>query len=176
MKKVCVITGTRAEYGLLYWTLKALKEDAEIALQLCVTGMHLSPEFGLTYQKIEEDGFTIDYKVESLLSADTGSSIGKSIGLGTIGFADAFQQLSPDLVLVLGDRYEILAAVIAAMSARIPVAHCHGGELTLGAIDDAIRHAITKMSHLHFVSTIEYKNRVCHYCNFHFSTSLKYKA
>ena len=160
MKKVCVITGTRAEYGLLYWTLKALKEDAEIALQLCVTGMHLSPEFGLTYQKIEEDGFTIDYKVESLLSADTGSSIGKSIGLGTIGFADAFQQLSPDLVLVLGDRYEILAAVIAAMSARIPVAHCHGGELTLGAVDDAIRHTITKMSHLHFTSTVEYKNRI----------------
>ena len=160
MKKVCVITGTRAEYGLFYWTLKALKEDTEIALQLCVTGMHLSPEFGLTYQQIEEDGFTIDYKVESLLSADTGSAIGKSIGLGVIGFADAFQQLSPDLILVLGDRYEILAAVIAAMSARIPVAHCHGGELTLGAIDDAIRHAITKMSHLHFVSTIEYKNRV----------------
>lgn len=160
MKKVCVITGTRAEYGLLYWTLKALKKDAEIELQLCATGMHLSPEFGLTYKQIEDDGFTIDYKVETLLSADTGSAIGKSIGLGTIGFADAFQQLSPDLVLVLGDRYEILAAVIAAMAARIPVAHCHGGELTLGAVDDAIRHTITKMSHLHFTSTLEYKNRI----------------
>ena len=160
MKKVCVITGTRAEYGLLYWTLKALKENTEIELQLCATGMHLSPEFGLTYKQIEDDGFTIDYKVETLLSADTGSAIGKSIGLGTIGFADAFQQLSPDLVLVLGDRYEILAAVIAAMAARIPVAHCHGGELTLGAVDDAIRHTITKMSHLHFTSTLEYKNRI----------------
>ena len=160
MKNVCVITGTRADYGLLYWTLKALKEEETINLQLCATGMHLSPEFGLTYQQIEKDGFSIDYKVETLISGDTGSAIAKSIGLGVIGFADAFQQLSPDLILVLGDRYEILAAVIAAMSARIPVAHCHGGELTLGAIDDAIRHTITKMSHLHFVSTIEYKNRV----------------
>ena len=160
MKKVCVITGTRAEYGLLYWTLKALKEDEDINLQLCATGMHLSPEFDLTYKQIEDDGFTIDYKVETLLSGDTGSAIGKSIGLGVIGFADAFQQLSPDLILVLGDRYEILAAVIAAMSARIPVAHCHGGELTLGAVDDAIRHTITKMSHLHFTSTLEYKNRI----------------
>ena len=160
MKNVCVITGTRADYGLLYWTLKALKEEETINLQLCATGMHLSPEFGLTYQQIEKDGFSIDYKVETLMSGDTGPAIAKSIGLGVIGFADAFQQLSPDLILVLGDRYEILAAVIAAMSARIPVAHCHGGELTLGAIDDAIRHTITKMSHLHFVSTIEYKNRV----------------
>ena len=160
MKNVCVITGTRADYGLLYWTLKALKEEETINLQLCATGMHLSPEFGLTYQQIEKDGFSIDYKVETLISGDTGSAIAKSIGLGVIGFADAFQQLSPDLILVLGDRYEILAAVIAAMSARIPVAHCHGGELTLGAIDDAIRHTITKMSHVHFVSTIEHKNRV----------------
>ena len=160
MKNVCVITGTRADYGLLYWTLKALKEEETINLQLCATGMHLSPEFGLTYQQIEKDGFSIDYKVETLISGDTGSAIAKSIGLGVIGFADAFQQLSPDLILVLGDRYEILAAVIAAMSARIPVAHCHGGELTLGAIDDAIRHTITKMSHVHFVSTIEHKDRV----------------
>ena len=160
MKNVCVITGTRADYGLLYWTLKALKEEETINLQLCATGMHLSPEFGLTYQQIEKDGFSIDYKVETLISGDTGSAIAKSIGLGVIGFADAFQQLSPDLILVLGDRYEILAAVIAAMSARIPVAHCHGGELTIGAIDDAIRHTITKMSHVHFVSTIEHKNRV----------------
>ena len=149
MKNVCVITGTRADYGLLYWTLKALKEEETINLQLCATGIHLSPEFGLTYQQIEKDGFSIDYKVETLISGDTGSAIAKSIGLGVIGFADAFQQLSPDLILVLGDRYEILAAVIAAMSARIPVAHCHGGELTLGAIDDAIRHTITKMSHVH---------------------------
>jgi GDP/UDP-N,N'-diacetylbacillosamine 2-epimerase (hydrolysing) len=160
MKRVCVITGTRAEYGLLYWTLKALEKEPAIDLQICATGMHLSPEFGLTYQQIEADGFTIDYKVETLLSSDTGTAIAKSIGLGTIGFADAFQQLQPDVILVVGDRYEILAAVTAALAARIPVAHCHGGELTLGAIDDAIRHAITKMAHLHFVSTTAYQKRV----------------
>lgn len=160
MKKVCVITGTRAEYGLLYWTLKALEKEPKIDLQICVTGMHLSPEFGLTYQQIEADGFTIDYKVETLLSSDTGTAIAKSIGLGTIGFADAFQQLQPDIVLVVGDRFEILAATTAALADRIPVAHCHGGELTFGAIDDAIRHAITKMSHLHFVSTAQYEKRI----------------
>lgn len=160
MKKVCVITGTRAEYGLLYWTLKALEKEPKIDLQICVTGMHLSPEFGLTYQQIEADGFTIDYKVETLLSSDTGTAIAKSIGLGTIGFADAFQQLQPDIVLVVGDRFEILAATTAALAVRIPVAHCHGGELTFGAIDDAIRHAITKMSHLHFVSTVQYEKRI----------------
>lgn len=160
MKKVCVITGTRAEYGLLYWTLKALEKEPKIDLQICVTGMHLSPEFGLTYQQIEADGFTIDYKVETLLSSDTGTAIAKSIGLGTIGFADAFQQLQPDIVLVVGDRFEILAATTAALAVRIPVAHCHGGELTFGAIDDAIRHAITKMSHLHFVSTAQYEKRI----------------
>ena len=160
MKKVCVITGTRAEYGLLYWTLKALEKEPTIHLQICVTGMHLSPEFGLTYQQIEADGFTIDYKVETLLSSDTGTAIAKSIGLGTIGFADAFQQLQPDIALVVGDRFEILAATTAALAARIPVAHCHGGELTFGAIDDAIRHAITKMSHLHFVSTSQYEKRI----------------
>ena len=160
MKKVCVITGTRAEYGLLYWTLKALQKEPTIHLQICVTGMHLSPEFGLTYQQIETDGFTIDYKVETLLSSDTGTAIAKSIGLGTIGFADAFQHLQPDIVLVVGDRFEILAAATAALATRIPVAHCHGGELTFGAIDDAIRHAITKMSHLHFVSTSQYEKRI----------------
>lgn len=160
MKKVCVITGTRAEYGLLYWTLKALEKEPKIELQICVTGMHLSPEFGLTYQQIEADGFTIDYKVEILLSSDTGTAIAKSIGLGTIGFADAFQQLQPDIVLLVGDRFELLAAATAALAVRIPVAHCHGGELTFGVIDDAIRHAITKMSHLHFVSTTQYEKRI----------------
>ena len=160
MKKICVITGTRAEYGLLYWTIKALKEEPKIKLQICVTGSHLSPEFGLTYHEIELDGFNIDYKIESLLSSDTGTAIAKSIGIGTIGFADAFQKLKPDMILVAGDRFEILAAVTAALACRIPVAHCHGGEVTSGAIDDAIRHAITKMSHLHFVSNLEYKNRI----------------
>ncbi len=160
MKKVCVITGTRAEYGLLYWTLKALEKEPKIDLQICVTGMHLSPEFGLTYQQIEADGFTIDYKVETLLSSDTGTAISKSIGLGTIGFADAFQQLQPDIILLLGDRYEILAAATAAMTLRIPIAHCHGGEATEGLIDESIRHSITKMSHLHFTATDSFKKRV----------------
>lgn len=160
MKKVCVITGTRAEYGLLYWTLKALEKEPKIDLQICVTGMHLSPEFGLTYQQIEADGFTIDYKVETLLSSDTGIAIAKSIGLGTIGFADAFQQLQPDIILLLGDRYEILAAATAAMTLRIPIAHCHGGEATEGLIDESIRHSITKMSHLHFTASDSFRKRV----------------
>ena len=160
MKKVCVITGTRAEYGLLYWTLKALEKEPTIDLQICVTGMHLSPEFGLTYQQIEADGFTIDYKVETLLSSDTGTAIAKSIGIGTIGFADAFQQLQPDIILLLGDRYETLAAAMAAMTLCIPIAHCHGGESTEGSIDESIRHSITKMSHLHFTATDSFKKRV----------------
>ncbi len=160
MRKICVITGTRAEYGLLYWTLKALQKDPSVELQICVTGMHLSPEFGLTYKQIEQDGFIIDYKVETLLSSDSAQGIAKSIGLGVIGFSDAFEQLQPDIILVLGDRFEILAAVNAAMCFRIPIAHCHGGEITEGAIDEAIRHSITKMAHIHFTSTEEYKNRV----------------
>lgn len=160
MKKVCVITGTRAEYGLLYWTLKALEKESTIHLQICATGMHLSPEFGLTYKEIEADGFTIDYKVETLLSSDTGTAIAKSIGLGIVGFADAFQQLQPDIILLLGDRYEILAAATAAMTLRIPIAHCHGGEATEGVIDESIRHSITKMSHLHFTATDLFEKRV----------------
>ena len=160
MKKVCVITGTRADYGLLYWTLKALNQETSIKLQICVTGMHLSPEFGLTYKQIEKDGFTIDYKVETLLSSDTGSGIAKSIGLGVSGMADAFSVLDPDIIILLGDRFEILAAAIAAMSLRIPIAHCHGGEATEGLIDESIRHSLTKMAHLHFTSTEKFKKRV----------------
>jgi GDP/UDP-N,N'-diacetylbacillosamine 2-epimerase (hydrolysing) len=160
MRKICVVTGTRAEYGLLYWTILGLANDPEITLQLCVTGMHLSPEFGLTYKEIEKDGFYIDAKIEVLLSSDSSAGISKSIGIGVIGFADAFDRLKPDLVLVLGDRFEIFAAVTAAMIARIPVGHCHGGEATEGLIDEPIRHSITKMSHLHFVATEEYGRRV----------------
>ncbi len=160
MKKICVITGTRAEYGQLYWTMKALQIDAAIELYICVTGMHLSPEFGLTYKKIIEDGFVINEKIETLLSSDTPIGISKSIGLGVIGFSEAFDRLKPDLILVLGDRYEIFAACAAAMISRIPIAHCHGGEATEGLIDEAIRHSITKMSHIHFTGTEEYKNRV----------------
>lgn len=160
MIKICVVTGTRAEYGLLYWTMKSIQSNLKTELSVCVTGMHLSPEFGLTYQQIEEDGFEIDGKVEMLLSSDNSAGITKSMGLGLIGFADFYERAKPDWVLVLGDRYEMLSAVIAAMIARIPIAHCHGGETTEGVIDEAIRHSITKMSHLHFTSTEQYRNRV----------------
>ncbi len=160
MIKICVVTGTRAEYGLLYWTLKAIQNNPNTELSLLVTGMHLSPEFGLTYQQIESDGFMIDGKVEMLLSSDTSVGISKSMALGLIGFADLYEQLKPDWILVLGDRFEIFSAVTAAMNARIPVAHCHGGEATEGLIDEAIRHSITKMSQLHFTATEEYRNRV----------------
>ena len=160
MIKICVVTGTRAEYGLLYWTMKAIHANSRTELSVCVTGMHLSPEFGLTYQQIEEDGFEIDGKVEMLLSSDTSIGVTKSMGIGLIGIADFYERTKPDWVLVLGDRYEIFSAVTAAMIARIPVAHCHGGEATEGLIDEAIRHSITKMGHLHFTSNEEYKNRV----------------
>ncbi len=160
MKKICVITGTRAEYGLLKPLIKKISDDSGVELQLVVTGMHLSPEFGLTYREIEEDGFEITERNEMLLSSDTPNGIAKSIGLGMIGFADIFTRIKPDIVVILGDRYEALAAATAAMVHRIPIAHIHGGELTLGAVDDAIRHSITKMSTLHFTSTEEYRKRV----------------
>lgn len=152
LRKICVVTGTRAEYGLLYWLMKEIQADFDLELQIIVTGMHLSPEFGLTYKVIEQDGFTIDEKVEMLLSSDTSVGIAKSIGLGVIGFADALDRLKPDILVVLGDRYEILAAAQAAMVAKIPIAHIAGGDTTEGAYDEAIRHSITKMSHLHFVT------------------------
>jgi GDP/UDP-N,N'-diacetylbacillosamine 2-epimerase (hydrolysing) len=159
-RKICIITGSRADYGLLYWLIKEVSRDDSLVLQLIVTGMHLSTEFGLTYKQIEKDGFEIDYKVEMLLSSDTAVSTSKSMGLGIIGFADAYEMLKPDLIVVLGDRFEIFSAVCAAMSTRIPVAHIHGGETTEGAYDESIRHSITKMSHLHFTSTEIYRNRV----------------
>lgn len=159
-RKICVITGTRAEYGLLRWVMQGIKDDPELTLQIIATGMHLSPEFGLTYQAIEQDGFQIDRKVEMLTSSDTSVGIAKSMGLGLIGFADALNELRPDLIVVLGDRFEIFSAVSAALVARIPVAHLHGGETTEGAFDEAIRHSITKMSHLHFVAAEEYRKRV----------------
>lgn len=159
-KKICVVTGTRAEYGILYWVIKALMLSDDFELQLVVTGMHLSPEFGLTYKQIEQDGFKIDKKIETILSSDTEIGISKSLGLGIISFSEAFGELKPDMVLLLGDRFEIFAAATSAMIARIPISHCHGGEATEGLIDESIRHSITKMSHLHFVSTEEYKNRV----------------
>ncbi|KLE03678.1 UDP-N-acetylglucosamine 2-epimerase [Aliarcobacter butzleri] len=159
MKKICVVTGTRAEYGLLYWLLKEIEADKELEIQLIVTGMHLSPEFGLTYKEIEKE-FKIDKKIEMLLSSDTSVSISKSMGLAQISFAEAYDELKPDIVVVLGDRYEIFSATSAAMIARIPIVHLHGGETTEGAFDESIRHSITKMSHLHFTATEEYRNRV----------------
>ncbi|MDE6621111.1 MAG: UDP-N-acetylglucosamine 2-epimerase (hydrolyzing) [Lachnospiraceae bacterium] len=160
MKKVCVITGTRAEYGLLKPLIQKIDKDNDLELQLVATGMHLSPEFGLTYQEIEQDGFEITERNEMLLSSDTPNGITKSVGLGIIGFADIFTRTAPDLAVILGDRYEALAAATAAMIHRIPIAHIHGGELTLGAVDDAVRHSITKMSVLHFTSTEAYRKRV----------------
>lgn len=159
-RKVCVVTGTRAEYGLLYWLMKGIQEDDDLELQIIATGMHLSPEFGLTYREIEKDGFLINKKVEMILSADTPSAIAKSTGLGLIGFADAPTELQPDIMVVLGDRFEVLAASIAATFARIPVGHIHGGETTTGAFDEAIRHSITKMAYWHFVAAEEYRKRV----------------
>lgn len=159
-RKICVVTGTRAEYGLLRWVTEGIRASPVLDLQLIVTGMHLSPEFGLTVQEIEADGFLIDRKVEMLLSSDTPVGVTKSMGLGLVGFADAFAELQPDLLLVLGDRFEIFAAASAALIARIPIAHIHGGEATEGLIDESIRHSITKMSHLHFVAAEQYKNRV----------------
>jgi len=160
LKKICVVTGTRAEYGLLRWVMEGIKKSSKLELQIIVTGMHLSPEFGLTYQEIEKDGFKIDKKVETLVSSDSPNGIVKSMGLGMVGITSALEELTPDLLLVLGDRYEIFSAVATSMIFRIPVAHLHGGEATEGLIDESIRHSITKMSHLHFVAAEEYKNRV----------------
>lgn len=160
MRKICVVTGSRAEYGLLSGLMRAIQDDSELELQVIATNMHLSPEFGLTYRDIEADGFHIDKKVLMLLSSDTANATAKSVGLGFMGFADAYEDLKPDMIVVLGDRYEIVSAVSTALFYKIPVAHLHGGEITEGAYDDCIRHAITKMSHLHFTSTEEYRKRV----------------
>ena len=160
MRRIAVFTGTRAEYGLLYWLMKDIQASVLLELQVIVSGMHLSPEFGETWKQVEADGFPVDAKVEMLLSSDTPVGVIKSMGLGTIGFADALDRLKPDLLVVLGDRFEALAVVQAALILRIPVAHLHGGEITEGAYDDAIRHAITKMSSLHFAAAEPYRQRV----------------
>ncbi len=151
-RKIAVVTGSRAEYGLLYWVLHDLRAASQVELQLIVTGMHLSPEFGLTVKEIERDGFVIARRVEMLVSSDTPGGIAKSMALGIIGMSDALEQLRPDVVLVLGDRFEILAAVQACLVHNIPVAHIAGGDTTEGAFDESMRHAITKMSHIHFVT------------------------
>ena len=160
MRKVCIVTGTRAEYGIMQNLIKLLHEDPKVELQLLVTGMHVSPEFGNTIETIIADGFPISKKVEVLLSSDTPIGISKTMGLGLISFSEALDELAPDIMVVLGDRFEIFSAVAAAMIARIPVGHIHGGEATEGLIDEPIRHSITKMSHIHFTATDEYRNRV----------------
>lgn len=159
-KKICIITGSRAEYGLLKPLIDELNEEKKFKVQIIATGMHLSPEFGLTYKEIENDGLEIDEKIEILLSSDTTIGVSKAMGLALISFAEAFQRLKPDLIIGLGDRFELFAAVSSALINKIPVAHIHGGELTEGAYDNSLRHAITKMSHLHFTSTEEYRRRV----------------
>jgi len=158
--KICVATGTRAEYGLLKPLIDKINADTVFELQLLVTGAHLSPEFGLTYNLIKIDGYSCIEKVEMLLSSDTANGIVKSMGLGMIGYADVFERLQPDLLIILGDRYEMLAVASTALIFKIPIAHLHGGEITEGAYDDAIRHAISKMSSLHFTSTTEYRDRL----------------
>ena len=160
MRKICVITGTRAEFGLFRPLIELINKDADLQLQLIATGMHLSPEFGYTLNEITEAGFMVDKKVECLLSSDSSVGVSKTIALAISGFADALSELTPDLVVVLGDRTEILGAVIATAMANIPIAHLHGGETTEGAYDEAIRHSITKFRHLHFTSTEAYRKRV----------------
>jgi GDP/UDP-N,N'-diacetylbacillosamine 2-epimerase (hydrolysing) len=159
-RAICVVSGSRAEYGLLRWVMEGIRQAPDLQLQTVVTGMHLAAQFGSTYREIEADGFHIDRKVDMLLASDSAAAVTKSMGLGLIGFADALRELRPALLLVLGDRFEIFAAVAAALIARVPVAHLHGGELTQGAFDEALRHSITKMAHLHFVAAEEYRRRV----------------
>ena len=159
-RKICVVTGTRAEFGLLRWLMATINATPGLTLQIVATGMHLSPEFGSTYKEIEESGFSIDVKVEMLLGSDTSTAVTKSMGLGVIGFADAYERLAPDMLVVLGDRFEIFAAASAAMIAGIPIAHLHGGETTEGAFDEAIRHSISKMSHVHFTSAEPFRRKI----------------
>ena len=160
MRKICVVTGSRAEFGLLQNLMHDIKQASDLNLQVIATGMHLSPKYGFTYREIEAADFIIDHKIDMLLSSDSAPAVTKSVGLGTIGFADAYAALKPDILVLLGDRFEMLAAATAALIAGIPIAHLHGGEITEGAFDDAIRHALTKMSHLHFVANSEYRQRV----------------
>jgi UDP-N-acetylglucosamine 2-epimerase (non-hydrolysing)/GDP/UDP-N,N'-diacetylbacillosamine 2-epimerase (hydrolysing) len=159
-RRVCVVTGSRAEYGLLFWLLTDLQADPKFDLQLVVTGMHLAPEFGNTVREIENDGFSVARRVEMLLSGGTPIAIAKSVGLGVIGLSDALAQLEPDVVVLLGDRFEIFAAAQAAMIHNIPIAHIAGGDTSEGAVDEAMRHAITKMAHLHFATNAQSAARI----------------
>lgn len=160
MKKIAVFTGTRAEYGLLYWLMRDIQQDPELELQILASAMHYSPEHGETWKTIVQDGFKITESVEMLLSSDSAAAVVKSMGVGLIGFADALKRMQPDVLFVLGDRFEALAITQAALIMHVPVAHLHGGELTEGAYDDSIRHAISKMSNLHFAAADVYRKRI----------------
>ena len=160
MTRICVITGGRMDYGHLYKVMKKISASKLLKLQVIATCMHLSPEFGLTFKKIEKDGFKIDKKVECLLSSDTPSAVAKSVGIASISFSDAYLDLNPDLILIMGDRYELLAAAQTALLMKIPIIHISGGDTTEGAYDEAIRHSITKMSHFHFVTNVDAYKRV----------------
>ena len=160
MRKICVFTGTRAEYGLLYWTMRRIQDDPELQLQVLVSGAHLSERLGDTWKQIEADGFAIDEKISIDIDDDSPLGISRAMGQALIGISEALTRCEPDILLVLGDRYETFAAAAAAMMLRIPIAHIHGGEITKGAIDDSMRHAITKMSHLHFTAAETYRKRV----------------
>ena len=153
MKKICIVTATRSEYGLLRWLIDEVKNDENLLLQLVVTGTHLSPEFGLTYKEIEKDGYQIDEKVEIIMSSSTQEGVVKTMGVCSLGFADVFNRLRPDVIVVLGDRYELLPICGAALVMNIPIAHIAGGDITDGAIDNQIRNAITMMATLHFPGT-----------------------
>jgi len=158
-KKICIVTGSRAEYGLLYWLIKEINLDQDFELQLIVTGMHLSSEFGLTYKEIEKE-FRINKKIDIKIASDTSLDISRSMSIAQTSFSKTYNEMKPDIIIILGDRYEIFSAAVAAMIARIPIAHIHGGETTEGAIDEAIRHSISKMSHVHFTAADEYSKRV----------------
>jgi len=159
-RRICIVTGTRAEYGLLYWLMREIADDKDLTLQIIATAMHLEPAFGHTVDQIRSDGFVVDVEVPMDLQRDDAVAIARATGRGITGLADAFERLQPDIVVLLGDRFETLAAATAAALMRIPVAHIHGGEISEGAIDDAMRHAITKLSHLHFVAADEFRRRV----------------
>lgn len=159
-RKIAVVTSSRADYGLLFWLMKAIEQDAALELQVVATGMHLSHEFGLTHKIIENDGFRIDRKVEMLLSSDSPAAITKSIGVGCITFADALQELQPDMMVLLGDRFELLAPAISGVICKFPIVHIHGGETSQGAVDEAVRHAITKMAAIHFPATEKSRQRI----------------
>ncbi|OJX68178.1 UDP-N-acetylglucosamine 2-epimerase [Magnetospirillum sp. 64-120] len=159
-RRICITTGSRAEYGHMQWLARDIADDTELELQFMVLGMHMAPQYGMTVREIEADGFFVNEKVETALASDSPVSIAKSMGLAVSGCAEALARLRPDVLVILGDRYEMVSAALAALVLRIPIAHIHGGETTEGAFDEALRHSITKMAHLHFTAAEPYRRRV----------------